>query len=160
MSTHSNRITRRGNRTEGPATTDSLGEPGAPGDAGLTTDTGTVPATAAPVAGRPDAVPATGPAGRPGVPHTRVSGTWAALTVGMILLIVVLIFILQNLESVRVHFLWVTWTIPLAVDLLLATVLGALIMFSAGSLRMLQLRRLAKRNAKAVDLRRNEPPVR
>jgi uncharacterized integral membrane protein len=65
----------------------------------------------------------------------------------LFLLVVVLVFILQNLRSVRVHFLWVTWTIPLAVDLLLATVLGGLIMFSAGSVRIVQLRRAARRNA-------------
>ena len=97
--------------------------------------------------------------GRPEVPRTRAGQTWAALTIGMVLLVVVLVFILQNLKSVRVHFLWVTWTIPLAVDLLLATVLGALIMFTAGSLRILQLRRLAKRNARDAAVHRDAAPV-
>lgn len=75
---------------------------------------------------------------------TRTASTWAALATGLFFLIVVLVFILQNLRDVRAHFFWATWTIPLAVDLLLAAVLGALVMFTAGSLRILQLRRTAR----------------
>ena len=70
---------------------------------------------------------------------------WVALAAGLFFLIVVLVFILQNLKSVPVHFFWASWSIPLAVDLLLAAVLGALVMFTAGALRILQLRRVARR---------------
>ncbi|HET6965060.1 MAG TPA: lipopolysaccharide assembly protein LapA domain-containing protein [Acidimicrobiales bacterium] len=84
--------------------------------------------------------------GRPeGVAGTRTSHTWVALAAGLFFLIVVLVFILQNLKSVKAHFFWATWSIPLAVDLLLAAVLGALIMFTAGSLRIVQLRRATRR---------------
>lgn len=76
---------------------------------------------------------------------TRAAHTWVALAVGFVLLVVVLVFILQNLDSVRVHFFWLNWSIPLGVDLLLATVIGGLIMFAAGSLRMAELRRAARR---------------
>lgn len=75
---------------------------------------------------------------------TRASATWVALAAGLFFLIVLLVFILQNLHSVKVHFFWANWTVPLAVDLLLATVLGGLVMFAAGALRILQLRRQAK----------------
>lgn len=81
----------------------------------------------------------------PRVAGTRTSHTWVALAAGLFFLIVVLVFILQNLKSVKAHFFWATWSIPLAVDLLLAAVLGALIMFTAGSLRIVQLRRAARR---------------
>lgn len=84
------------------------------------------------------------------IPHTRTAQTWFSLSAGMVMLVVVLVFILQNLHSVKVHFLWATWTIPLAVDLLLATVLGGLIMFTVGSVRIVQLRRLARRNLAAA----------
>lgn len=77
---------------------------------------------------------------------TRTSHTWVALAAGLFFLIVILVFILQNLRSVKAHFFWGTWSIPLAVDLLLAAVLGALIMFTAGSLRIVQLRRAARRH--------------
>lgn len=82
-------------------------------------------------------------------PGTRTAHTWIALSAGLFCLIVVLVFILQNLHSVRVHFFGATWTIPLAVDLLLAAVLGAVVMFAAGSLRIMQLRRAAKRSPQA-----------
>jgi uncharacterized integral membrane protein len=98
--------------------------------------------------GEVSAVSRSGPASTR-IPSTRAGHTWLALAAGMFFLVVVLVFILQNLRSVRVHFFWATWTIPLAVDLLLATVLGGLIMFTAGSLRIVQLRRVAKRNAVA-----------
>jgi uncharacterized integral membrane protein len=86
-----------------------------------------------------------------GVRGTRAAATWAALTAGLVFLVVLLVFILQNLRSVRVHFFWATWTIPLAIDFLLATVLGGLIMFAGGTLRIIQLRRAAKRNAAVAD---------
>jgi uncharacterized integral membrane protein len=100
----------------------------------------------------PEAVPATGavaPAGEPPViPSTRTASAWVSLAAGMVFLVVVLVFILQNLDTIRVTFFWVHWRIPLALDLLFATVLGGLIVFTAGSLRMLQLRKAARRQAK------------
>jgi uncharacterized integral membrane protein len=88
------------------------------------------------------------PTSRSPVKSTRTSSAWASLAVGLVLLVVLLVFILQNLKTVRVSFFWVHWRIPLALDLLFATVLGGLIVFTAGSLRMLQLRRTARRQAK------------
>jgi len=78
------------------------------------------------------------------IPKTRLSSTWVALSTGMIALVVVLVFILQNLHSSSVHFFTASWRIPLGVDLLFAVILGGLLVFCAGSLRILQLRRLAK----------------
>lgn len=90
--------------------------------------------------------PGTGGQPRQTVGGTRASHAWAALSAGMVLLVILLVFILQNLKSVRVNFLWATWSIPLAVDLLLATVLGGLVMFTVGAARIIQLRRMARRN--------------
>lgn len=109
--------------------------------------------TAAGPSAGPREVPSGPPAEAPpvvAIPHTRTAQTWFSLSAGMVMLVVVLVFILQNLHSVKVHFLWATWTIPLAVDLLLATVLGGLIMFTVGSVRIVQLRRLARRNLAAA----------
>jgi uncharacterized integral membrane protein len=63
----------------------------------------------------------------------------------MLLLILVLVFILQNLSSASTSFFSVKWTIPLGLDLLLATLLGGVIAFLLGTARMLQLRRVARR---------------
>lgn len=84
----------------------------------------------------------------------RASRTWLALAIGLILTIAVLVFILQNLHSARVHFFTATWSIPLGVDLLLATVLGGGIVFAAGSVRILQLRRAARPGRRGAGGRR------
>ena len=122
------------------ATNDDSGTPGG------------VRATRSAAGGVPEAGGTAGPAGVPaaepqaaGLTNTRTSHTWVAVSAGLFFLVVVLVFILQNLHSVRAHFFWATWSIPLAVDLLLAAVLGGLIVFAAGSLRIVQLRRAARR---------------
>lgn len=79
-------------------------------------------------------------------PAPRNPTTWAGVAFGLILLTVLLVFILQNLQEVKVSFFWVNWRAPLAVDLLFATVLGGLVVFTAGSVRILQLRRIARRS--------------
>ena len=63
----------------------------------------------------------------------------------MLLLIVVLVFVLQNLSAASTTFFSVKWTIPLGLDLLMAALFGGLIVFLLGGARMLQLRRLARR---------------
>jgi len=73
-----------------------------------------------------------------------------ALAGGMILLAAALTFILQNLRAVTVHFVTLDWRIPLGVDLLFAVIAGGLIIACTGSLRILQLRRLARRQARRV----------
>ena len=93
----------------------------------------------------PEASEATVPAAAPGLTNTRTSHTWVAVSTGLFFLVVLLVFILQNLHSVKAHFFWATWTIPLAVDLLLATVLGGLVVFTVGFLRIVQLRRATQR---------------
>jgi uncharacterized integral membrane protein len=78
---------------------------------------------------------------------TRSSATWTALAVGMVLLVAMVVFILQNLQDVKVTFFAVHWRIPLALDLLLAAVLGGAVVFSAGAVRLMQLRLRARRQS-------------
>jgi uncharacterized integral membrane protein len=72
----------------------------------------------------------------------------------MALVVVVLVFILQNLKTVRVGFFTVDWRIPLALDLLFAAVLGGLIVLAVISFRNFQRRRVARRHARRAS---NEP---
>ena len=81
----------------------------------------------------------------PTVPLTRTGAVWWALGFSMLLLVLVLVFVLQNLSSTSTSFFSVKWTIPLGLDLLLATLLGGVIAFLLGTARMLQLRRVARR---------------
>jgi len=81
----------------------------------------------------------------PGESQTRLSGAWTALAVGVVVLVVILVFILQNLQSVEVHFLFLQGNLPLAVALLFAMVLGAVVVLAFGAVRILQLRMVARR---------------
>ena len=81
---------------------------------------------------------------------TRAAALWSALIVGFLVLIVLLIFIAQNTDPGTFHFLGWSWSLPLGVALLAAAVLGGLITTLAGIVRIVQLRRAAKKNYKAA----------
>jgi len=86
-----------------------------------------------------------GPEALPGERRTRLSGAWTAVVVGLVALVAILVFILQNPKSVEVSFLMFSGHLPLAVALLFAMILGALIVFAFGAARLLQLRMVAGR---------------
>lgn len=112
---------------------------------------GTVPVTGQ----RPAAVPPTDPA----LDHPKkrgVSGTvWAALILGVIILILLLVFIIQNNVSTGFHYMAWDFSLPLGVAILLAAIAGALVMALAGSVRMFtlghRLRRLEKERSRIKD---------
>jgi lipopolysaccharide assembly protein A len=84
---------------------------------------------------------------------TRISGMRTALIAGAAVLIVVLIFIIQNARAVNISFLGAHLRLSLAVALLLAVIAGALIMAAAGTARITQLRMIMRRD------RRRPPPA-
>ena len=79
----------------------------------------------------------------PGEQRTRLSGAWTAIVVGLIALVVILVFILQNGQRVEVSFLMFSGHLPLAVAMLFALILGAVVVFAFGAARILQLRMVA-----------------
>jgi len=83
------------------------------------------------------------------VKFTRAASLWSSLTAGFLILIVLLIFITQNTDSTQVAFLNWHWTLPLGVQILLAAVGGGLMTVLAGTARIYQLRRAAKKNLAA-----------
>jgi uncharacterized integral membrane protein len=85
------------------------------------------------------------PVALPGESRTRLSGAWTAVVIGLLALVVILVFILQNQQSAEVSFLFFSGHLPLAVALLFAMILGALIVFAFGAARLLQLRMVAGR---------------
>lgn len=89
--------------------------------------------------------PAGGPAGRSDIPRTRAGAAWVAAGVGIVLLVAVLVFILENLEDASVHFLGGTVRLPVGVALLFAALAGALAVLLLGVARIVQLRLLARR---------------
>lgn len=96
------------------------------------------------------------PEALPGESRTRLSGAWTAVVIGLVALVVILIFILQNQQRVQVSFLFFSGHLPLAVALLFAMILGALIVFAFGAARLLQLRMVAGR-ARRMGTRPESP---
>ena len=81
----------------------------------------------------------------PDRPRTRTSTVWTAVVVLVASLILVLVFILQNLQTVAVSFLFFHGQLPLGVALLVAATLGGVIVVAAGAARVVQLRRSRRR---------------
>jgi uncharacterized integral membrane protein len=94
----------------------------------------------------PQQAPAVEP--KSAVKFTRAGALWSGLIVGFLILIVLLVFIAQNTDSAEFAFLGWHWSQPLGVAILLAAVCGGLITVLAGSTRIFQLRRAAKKNLK------------
>ncbi|OYN88062.1 LapA family protein [Parenemella sanctibonifatiensis] len=86
--------------------------------------------------------------------YSLSAATWVALIIGMLLLILLLTFIVQNNVPAQFTFITLHFELPLGVATLLAAILGALIMAVAGTIRMLVLQRRYKNNAKADKKRR------
>ncbi|HEY5854387.1 MAG TPA: lipopolysaccharide assembly protein LapA domain-containing protein [Aldersonia sp.] len=116
-----------------------VGEPAEPPVSGA-------PRTSKPAAPPPTtSTPPTPPARKPPeIKRTRVSALWIALIVGLVVLVVLLVFILQNLDKVTVAFLFWEFTLPLGVGVLLAAIGGAVIMAVVGATRIYQVRKVAK----------------
>src|ERR1700674_5728656 len=93
----------------------------------------------------------------PGERQTRLSGAWTAIVIGLVAMVVILVFILQNQQTVEVTFLVFKGHLPLAVALLFALILGAVIVVAFGAARILQLRMVAGRARRKVPS--SSPPA-
>ncbi|HEU4542153.1 MAG TPA: lipopolysaccharide assembly protein LapA domain-containing protein [Jiangellaceae bacterium] len=69
----------------------------------------------------------------------------------LLLLILLIVFMLQNSTKVEVHFLGVTGTIPLGMALLMAAVGGGIVVGIAGVARVTQLRMNARRSRRGTS---------
>ena len=106
------------------------------------------------------ATPRTGPADTaPGnasvpLPHhkirrTRTSGVWIAVACFAVVLLLLLIFILQNSHTVDVSYFGAHGHLPLGIALLLSAVFGVLLVVLPGTARIIQLRITARRHRRA-----------
>jgi len=87
------------------------------------------------------------------IKRTRISGLWVAVGFFAVVLLLLLIFILQNGATVQVSYMGAHGHLPLGVALLLAAVCGVLLVVLAGAARISQLRTVARRHRRA-DSRR------
>src|ERR1700760_2442564 len=85
--------------------------------------------------------------------RTRTGGLWVAVGFFAVILLLLLIFILQNNTDVSVSYLGMHGHLPLGVALLLAAVCGVLLVVLAGTARIGQLRATARRHRR-VDAKR------
>jgi uncharacterized integral membrane protein len=95
----------------------------------------------------------TTPAGR-----TRFSAAWVGIIVSALVLILLLVFILENRQSVKVSFFAAHGTMPLGVALLLAAVTGVLLAGLVGTLRIWQLRHRVRRSGQAAAVPAPDTP--
>jgi uncharacterized integral membrane protein len=95
-------------------------------------------------ADQPTDQPTDRPADRPAA-HTRISAVWLGICLAAAVLVVLIIFLLQNTGSVEVSFLWLHGSLPLAIALLIAGVGAALLTMIVGTARITQLRRRFRR---------------
>jgi uncharacterized integral membrane protein len=79
------------------------------------------------------------------VPSTRVGAAWTAICVAALMLVVLIVFMLQNTRKVEVTFLWMHGSAPLALTLLIAGVGVGIATAAIGTARIAQLRRLSRR---------------
>lgn len=78
--------------------------------------------------------------------RTRFSAMWTAVIIAGVVLVLLLIFILQNLRSVKISFLGANGHLPLAIAMLVSAVAGGLLVAIPGVGRMMQLRRNLRRH--------------
>jgi uncharacterized integral membrane protein len=122
----------------------------------MTTDPQQDPAPAAtsappPGPGEPTPAPVTPPHHK--IQRTRTGGVWVSVAFFAIVLLLLLIFILENGKTVDIAYFGAHGHLPLGVALLLAAVCGILLVVLAGAARISQLRATARRHRR-VDARR------
>lgn len=80
---------------------------------------------------------------------TRASAAWAATGVSLVMLTLLIVFILQNQDSVELHFLGFDADVPVGVAVLIAAVVGGVLVAVSGLARIVQLRRALRRTRRA-----------
>jgi len=95
------------------------------------------------------------------VTRTRAGTVWFGAASFAVILVLLLIFILQNSRKVQISYLGAHGHLPLGVALLLAAVLGILLVVIPGTARIIQLRTTVRRH-RTIAARRadsvREPP--
>jgi uncharacterized integral membrane protein len=94
---------------------------------------------------------------RPKVPRSRMGGAWVALLTAAFVLLLLLVFILQNGQRAEVSFFGAHGHLPMGVALLLAAIFGVLLVALPGTARIIQLRMLSRRRGNGATPQPNPP---
>ena len=100
---------------------------------------------------RPEAQPPVDESTEPVTGGGKTAGLWIALILGAILLVLLLIFVIQNDQTARFVYFTAEFDLPLGVAMLLAAIAGALVMALVGSVRMIQMGWTIRRLRKAQE---------
>ncbi|MCD4851396.1 LapA family protein [Arthrobacter sp. AK01] len=92
------------------------------------------------------APPSVAPTSRP----TRTAALWVAVAVGLVVLVMLIVFFVQNQDMITVRFFGLQGTLALGTTLFIAAVGGGVLVALAGGARILQLRMVNHRRKKAV----------
>ena len=108
-----------------------------------------VPAPSTPAPSTPgSATPGSGSSSTAPVRRSRSGGLWVGLILSALVLLFLLVFILQNGAPVQISFFALEGSLPVGVALLLAAIAGILLVAIPGTVRILQLRRAARRGTR------------
>lgn len=81
---------------------------------------------------------------------TRTAALWVAVAVGLVVLVMLIVFFVQNQDMITVRFFGLEGTLALGTTLFIAAVGGGVLVALAGGARILQLRIAGHRRKKAV----------
>ena len=94
-----------------------------------------------------------GPSRHRALRRTRTGGVWVGLALSAVVLLLLLVFILENGQRVDISYFGAHGHLPLGVALLFAAVCGVILVVLAGTARISQLRTTARRHRR-VDAKR------
>src|SRR6476620_6216819 len=81
---------------------------------------------------------------------TRTAALWVAVAVGLVVLVMLIVFFVQNQDMITVRFFGLEGTLALGTTLFIAAVGGGVLVALAGGARILQLRMGNHRRQKTV----------
>ncbi|MET3368054.1 UNVERIFIED_CONTAM: putative integral membrane protein [Jeotgalibacillus campisalis] len=81
---------------------------------------------------------------------TRTAALWVAVAVGLVVLVMLIVFFVQNQDMITVRFFGLEGTLALGTTLFIAAVGGGVLVALAGGARILQLRIANHRRKKGV----------
>ncbi len=76
---------------------------------------------------------------------TRAGMVWAAVATALAVMVLLIVFILQNQDYVQVRYFGLEGAVPLGIALFIAAVGGGILVAVAGAARIIQLRAAAHR---------------
>ena len=82
--------------------------------------------------------------------RSRIGTLWATVGTSLAVMVILIVFILQNQDYVQVRFFGLSGSVPAGVALVIGAVGGGILVGTAGAARILQLRLSARRRRRSL----------